>query len=162
MSPGARTTPEGTVASSRRVVSVDLAPTGAGCPPPLVSSTAMHAGAFKNDGMVNVSVQVVTPVPTITFPAELDPMMLAPAPQSAPSAGKVMVGTGVTTCTLTFTIPSFLNAPACMAVDETNGGGHPAPVGARSTETTLLLDATVPSGVVLAPGDIVSYICASS
>ncbi len=78
------------------------------------------------------------------------------------SAGKVMVGTGVTTCTLTFTIPSsFLNAPACMAVDETNGGGHPAPVGARSTETTLLLDATVPSGVVLAPGDIVSYICAS-
>src|SRR6266550_4997824 len=88
MSPGARTTPEGTVASSRRVVSVDLAPTGAGCPPPLVSSTAMHAGAFRNDdGMVNVSVQVVTPVPTITLPAELDPMMLAPAPQSAPSAG---------------------------------------------------------------------------
>src|SRR5439155_4032050 len=87
MSPGARTTPEGTVASSRRVVSVDLAPTGAGCPPPLVSSTAMHAGAFKNDGMENLSVQVVTPVPTITFPAELDPMMLAPAPQSAPSAG---------------------------------------------------------------------------
>jgi len=76
------------------------------------------------------------------------------------SAGKVMVGTGVTTCTLTFTIPA-LNAPACAAVDETNGGGHPAPVGARSTETTLLLDATVPSGVVLAPGDIVSYICAS-
>src|SRR5437773_5528263 len=86
MSPAARTTPEGTVASSRRVVSVDLAPTGAGCPPPLVSSTAAHAGAF-NAGMVNVSVQVVTPVPTITFPAESDPMMLAPEPQSTPSAG---------------------------------------------------------------------------
>ena len=76
------------------------------------------------------------------------------------SAGKVMVGTGVTTCTLTFTIPA-LNAPACAAVDETNGGGHPAPVGTRSTQTTLLLDATVPSGVVLAPGDVVSYICSS-
>ena len=75
-------------------------------------------------------------------------------------AGKVTMGAGVTTCTLTFTSP-FLNAPACVATNETNGGGHPAPIGVKSTASTLLIDAGPLYGVVLAPGDVVSYVCAS-
>src|SRR5207248_3087421 len=49
-------------------------------------------------------------------------------------AGKVTLGTGVVgnACTLTFTV-TLLNEPACTAVNETNSGGHPGPVGTKST-----------------------------
>src|SRR5207249_10140072 len=55
-------------------------------PPPLVSFVAVHAGAFSG-GSVNVSVHVRAPVPISTLPAESEPTMLAPAPQSVRSVG---------------------------------------------------------------------------
>ena len=74
------------------------------------------------------------------------------------AAGKVTLGQDVATCTITFTVP-WPNAPACTAINETNGGGHPAPVGARSTKTSLVLDAAAQSGVTFADGDVISYLC---
>jgi hypothetical protein len=76
------------------------------------------------------------------------------------TAGKVTIGvpdpllpyTG--TCTLTFGTP-YPNAPACTAMNETNGGGYPAPAGSRTTQTTLTLGSTV--GWVA--GDVISYSC---
>jgi len=76
------------------------------------------------------------------------------------TAGKVTIGvpdpllpyTG--TCTLTFGTP-YTNAPACTAMNETNGGGYPAPAGTRSTQTTLTLGSTVG----WAAGDVISYSC---
>jgi len=81
------------------------------------------------------------------------------------SAGKVTLGTGVTarTCTLTFASPG-LNAPSCAAMNETNSGGvndHPAPLGVKSTTTTLVLDATTAANVGLQDRDVISYICVS-
>ncbi len=75
------------------------------------------------------------------------------------SAGKVTLGTGASTtstCTLTFALPS-LNAPACTAVNETNGGGYTTPVGTKSTTTTVLLGGLNP----WADRDVVSYLCVS-
>jgi hypothetical protein len=76
------------------------------------------------------------------------------------SAGKVTLGipdplipaTG--TCTLSFSVP-YTNPPACTATNETNGGGYPAPAGAKTTYTTLVLGSSVGS----APGDVISYMC---
>ena len=70
------------------------------------------------------------------------------------SAGKVEIGTGARTCTLTFTLPP-LNAPACTATNETNGGGRPVMVGVRTTQTTLVMDPLDPWNA----GDVVSYLC---
>jgi hypothetical protein len=76
------------------------------------------------------------------------------------TAGKVTIGTPdpllpyTGTCTLTFGAP-YPNAPACTAMDETNGGGFPAPAGARTTPTSLTLGSTVG----WAPGDVISYSC---
>ena len=70
-------------------------------------------------------------------------------------AGKVTMGAG-TTCTLTFTSP-FLNAPACVATNETNGG----PIGTQSTASTVLFAAGPLTGAILSSGDVVSYICMS-
>ena len=74
------------------------------------------------------------------------------------AAGKVTLGQDVATCTLTFPVP-WPNAPACTAINETNGGGHPAPISTRSTKMTLVLDATAQSGVNFADGDVISYLC---
>ena len=73
------------------------------------------------------------------------------------SAGKVELGTGARTCTLTFfTVPPLnANAPACTAVNETNGGGRPVMVGVRTTQTTLVMDPLDPWNA----GDVVSYLC---
>jgi len=79
---------------------------------------------------------------------------------SSDAAGKVTLGTPdptlpVTgTCTLTFGVPTT-NPPACSAINETNGGNFPAPMGTRTTNTTVLLGST---GSV--PGDVISYSCA--
>ncbi len=69
-------------------------------------------------------------------------------------AGKVTLGTGVTTCTIEFSLPP-LNPPACSAVNETNGGGYAIAVGARTTTTTLELDSLSPWNA----GDVISYMC---
>jgi hypothetical protein len=77
------------------------------------------------------------------------------------SAGKVTLGTherGVPVsglCTLTFAVP-YTNPPACSATNETNRGGFPAPIGTRTTNTTLVIGSSAGS----APGDVISYICA--
>ena len=76
------------------------------------------------------------------------------------TAGKVTIGvpdpllpdTG--TCTLTFGTP-YPNAPACTAMNETNGGGYPAPAGSRTTQTTLTLGSTVD----WVAGDVIAYSC---
>jgi hypothetical protein len=75
-------------------------------------------------------------------------------------AGKVTIGTpdptipSTGTCTLEFSVPP-LNPPACSAVNETNGGGFPAPMGTKTTTTTLMLGSS--SGWI--PGDVVTYSC---
>jgi len=74
-------------------------------------------------------------------------------------AGKVTLGTGVAgnTCTLTFTV-TLLNEPACTAVNETNSGGHPGPVGTKSMPTTLVLDGNGSKAASLTDRDVVSYL----
>jgi len=74
-------------------------------------------------------------------------------------AGKVTLGTGVVgnACTLTFTV-TLLNEPACTAVNETNSGGHPGPVGTKSTPTTLVLDGNGSKATSLTDRDVVSYL----
>src|SRR5437660_2251774 len=71
------------------VVVVVIVPMGVEYPPPLVSFTAMHAGAFT-PGNANVRVHVLLllgAVPNSTLPAKSVPTMLAKAPQSGPSVG---------------------------------------------------------------------------
>jgi len=76
------------------------------------------------------------------------------------SAGKVTLGTpdplipATGTCTLSFGVP-YTYPPACTATNETNGGGFPAPAGARTTYSTLVLGSSVGS----VPGDVISYMC---
>src|SRR2546426_3151119 len=70
------------------------------------------------------------------------------------SAGKVTLGTGASntsTCTLTFASPG-VNAPACTANNETNRGGYSAPVGTKTTTTTVVLGGAYP----WSDGDVVS------
>src|SRR5437773_3191305 len=71
------------------VVVVVIVPMGVEYPPPLVSFTAMHAGAFTpSDANVRVHVLLwLASVPNSTLPAESEPTMLAPAPQSGPNVG---------------------------------------------------------------------------
>jgi hypothetical protein len=70
------------------------------------------------------------------------------------SAGKVTLGQGVSTCTVSFSATQA-NAPACTATNETNGGGHPIPVGLRTTTSGIVMDPAYP----WSPGDVISYIC---
>src|SRR5438876_9579434 len=78
----------------------------------------------------------------------------------ADGEGKVTLGTGVAgnTRTLPFTV-TLLNEPACTAVNETNSGGHPGPVGTKSMPTTLVLDGHAPKASSLTGRDVVSYRC---
>jgi hypothetical protein len=69
------------------LVVVVFTPTGTAFPPPLVSFVAVQAGGFSG-AAENVRVHVVTPVPSVTLPAESDPTMAAPVPQSGPGAGE--------------------------------------------------------------------------
>ena len=72
------------------------------------------------------------------------------------SAGKVEIGTGGygSACTLTFT-SEWTNAPACMAVNETNGGANSTLIGTMTTRTTVVIG----GGLPWVAGDVVSYIC---
>jgi hypothetical protein len=70
------------------------------------------------------------------------------------SAGKVTLGAGATTCTLTFSVP-YPNPPACSATNETNGGGFSVPVGVKTTAATLELNSQSP----WVSGDVISYMC---
>jgi hypothetical protein len=77
------------------------------------------------------------------------------------TAGKIILGTpdpegpATGTCTLNFAVP-YTNPPACTATNETNGGGFPAPMGTRTTHTTLVIGSSAGSS----PGDTISYVCA--
>ena len=55
-----------------------------------------------------------------------------------------------------FVLPG-VNAPACMAVNETNGGGYSTPIGTITTTTTVVIGGAMP----WIAGDIISYICVS-
>src|SRR5436309_13420405 len=105
------------------------------CKPPQPRSRIMQPSVLRTRAFLTALVlagAVVLLGPGTAFAAPaLGADCGAGAGSMGPSlAGKVVVGRGVTTCPLTFTSPSpFVNAPACMAADETNGGGHPAPVG---------------------------------
>ena len=73
--------------------------------------------------------------------------------------GKVELGTvpsNRSTCTLTFALPG-VNAPACMAVNETSGGGYSTPIGTITTTTTVVIGGAMP----WVAGDVISYICVS-
>jgi hypothetical protein len=70
------------------------------------------------------------------------------------SAGKVTLGADPGNCTITFSTP-YLNPPACMATNETNGGGHAVSVGVRTTTASISMD----SMYVMYQGDVISYMC---
>jgi hypothetical protein len=72
------------------------------------------------------------------------------------TAGKVTLGTSVTSCTLVFS-STFPNAPACAATNETENGGNPQPMGTKSTTSSVMLGGNRPINA----GDVVSYICAA-
>jgi hypothetical protein len=70
------------------------------------------------------------------------------------TAGKITLGTGSGVCVLSFST-AFANAPACMAMNETNGGAAATAAGVKSTPTNLTV------AVPWADGDVISYICSS-
>jgi hypothetical protein len=72
------------------------------------------------------------------------------------SAGKVTLGSGSGLCVLTFST-AYTNAPACTAVNETNGGAHAVPAGVKTTTTTLVFDGAAP----WSDGDTLAYGCQS-
>ncbi len=83
MSPGTH----GYIPSISTVVVVVLTPTGTAFPPPLVSFVAVQAGGFSG-ATENARVHVAAgAVPSVTLPAESDPTMAAPVPQSGPRVG---------------------------------------------------------------------------
>jgi len=69
------------------------------------------------------------------------------------TAGKFTLGSESGVCVLTFST-AFANAPACTAMNETNGGGHAVSAGLRTSTTQLMVD------VPWADGDTIAYICA--
>jgi hypothetical protein len=69
-------------------------------------------------------------------------------------AGKLTLGSESGACILTFST-AYANAPACVAMNETNGGGRAVPAGIRTTPTQLIVD------VPWSDGDTIAYICAN-
>jgi hypothetical protein len=72
------------------------------------------------------------------------------------TAGKLTLGTDNTNCVLTFSTV-FTNPPACMAMNETNGGAHAVVAGVKSTVATLTFDAPAP----WSDGDTIAYTCST-
>jgi hypothetical protein len=70
------------------------------------------------------------------------------------TAGKFTLGSNSGVCVLTFST-AFSNPPACMAMNETNGGAHAVTAGLRTSTTQLMVD------VPWADGDTIAYICGS-
>jgi hypothetical protein len=70
------------------------------------------------------------------------------------TAGKFTLGSNSGVCVLTFST-AFANPPACMAMNETNGGGHAVAAGLRTSATQLMVD------VPWSDGDVIAYICGS-
>jgi hypothetical protein len=72
------------------------------------------------------------------------------------SAGKVTLGTGNTYCVITFST-AYSNSPACVGMNETNGGAHAISAGVKTSTTQLMFDAGAP----WSDGDTLAYICSS-
>ncbi len=72
------------------------------------------------------------------------------------TAGRVTLGTGTGTCILTFS-GTYTSAPACTAMNETNGGAHAVPAGVKATTTQLTIDSPAP----WSDGDTIAYICST-
>jgi hypothetical protein len=72
------------------------------------------------------------------------------------TAGKVTLGTGNTYCIITFSTP-YSKPPACMGMNETNGGSHAVSAGIKTSTTQLMFDAAAP----WPDGDTIAYSCQS-
>lgn len=72
------------------------------------------------------------------------------------TAGKVTLGSGNTYCVLNFST-TYTNPPACVGMNETNGGAHAVAVGIKTSTTQMMIDAAAP----WADGDTIAYLCQS-
>ena len=72
------------------------------------------------------------------------------------TAGKVTLGSGNTYCVLNFST-AYANPPACVGMNETNGGAHAVAVGIKTSTTQMMIDAAAP----WADGDTIAYLCQS-
>jgi hypothetical protein len=72
------------------------------------------------------------------------------------TAGKVTLGTGNTYCVLNFST-AYTNPPACVGMNETNGGAHAVAVGIKTSTSQMMIDAAAP----WADGDTIAYLCQS-
>jgi hypothetical protein len=70
------------------------------------------------------------------------------------TGGKFTLGSSSGICALTFS-GTYTNAPACMAMNETNGGAPPVAAGVKTTPSQLTL------GVPWADGDTIAYTCST-
>jgi len=68
------------------------------------------------------------------------------------TGGKVTLGSGSGVCTLIFS-GTYTNAPACTAMNETNGGAQAVAAGVKTTTTQLTV------AVPWADGDTIAYLC---
>lgn len=120
-------------------------------------STALNIGSLGDDAMMAFSslnsAAVVTFNSTISH-AGADPVLSAcgttPTVVGGDSAGKVTIGTGVTTsCTATFAV-AFIAAPSCIVI-----GDQTATTYAAATTTTVL---TITSSADM-DSDVINYHC---
>jgi len=70
------------------------------------------------------------------------------------TAGRVTFGTSSGICVLNFS-GTYTSAPACTAMNETNGGSSAVAAGVVTTRTQITL------GAPWADGDTIAYICSS-
>jgi hypothetical protein len=119
----------------------------------------MRHGIFGRTGMLAVVVIGVTALVFSTTAFAGTPSLGAGCGAGASiagsdTAGKVTLGSDSGVCVLTFST-AFANPPACMAMNETNGGGHAVAAGLRTSTTQLMVD------VPWADGDTIAYLCGS-
>ncbi len=119
----------------------------------------MRYGLWKGNGMLTVVVAAATIVMLSAASYAGTPILGTGCGSGATVlgsnlAGKVTIGSGSGTCTLRFST-TYAHAPACMAMNETNGGAHAVPAGVKTTTTTLMVDSSAP----WAAGDVLAYSC---
>jgi hypothetical protein len=119
----------------------------------------MGLGLLRTGGTITVTLTAVLAFSTALFAGA--PTLGAGCGTGATivgsdTAGKVTLGTDSGTCVLTFST-GYTHAPACMAMNETNGGAHAIAAGVKTTTTTLVFDGAAP----WADGDTLSYSCQS-
>jgi hypothetical protein len=132
----------------------------------MMRQIALNGKALVTAIVLTAAVSLLWPGTSLAVPPTLGPDCGAGASiVGTDSVGKVTMGTGAgagNTCTLTFE-STWTNAPACMAMNETNsvGKGEPAPVGTKSTDSKVILNGKAGGVASLMDGDVVSYFCVS-